>query len=64
MPMTTEIELFRQARRHLPKSVFDEARWKKALRSETEWRKTVYVLNRGGRFDGYGKAYGTKNHVL
>jgi tetrathionate reductase subunit A len=55
-----EIELFRQARRHLPKSVFDEARWKKALRSETEWRKAVYVLNRGGRFDGYGKAYGAK----
>jgi len=55
-----EIELFRQARRHLPKSTFDEERWKKALRSETEWRKTVYVLNRGGRFDGYGKAYGPK----
>jgi anaerobic selenocysteine-containing dehydrogenase len=55
-----EIELFRQARRHLPESVFDEARWKKALRSETEWRKVVYVLNRGGRFDGYGKSYGAK----
>jgi tetrathionate reductase subunit A len=55
-----ELELFRQARRHLPKSVFNEERWKKALRSETEWRKAVYVLNRGGRFDGYGKAYGAK----
>ncbi len=55
-----ELELFRQARRHLPKSVFDEERWKKALRSEAEWRKSVYVLNRGGRFDGYGKAYGAK----
>jgi anaerobic selenocysteine-containing dehydrogenase len=55
-----EMELFRQARRHLPKSVFDETRWKKALRSEAEWPKVVYVLNRGGRFDGYGKAYGTK----
>ena len=55
-----EMELFRQARRHLPKSVFDEGLWKKALRSETEWRKVVYVLNRGGRFDGYGKAYGVK----
>lgn len=55
-----EVELLRQARRHLPKSVFDEERWKKALRSETEWRKVVYVLNRGGRFDGYGKAYGAK----
>jgi tetrathionate reductase subunit A len=55
-----ELELFRQARKHLPKSVFDEERWKNALTSETEWRKTVYVLNRGGRFDGYGTAYGTK----
>jgi tetrathionate reductase subunit A len=55
-----EIELFRQARRHLPKSTFDEARWKKALRSETEWRKVIYILNRGGRFDGYGKSYGAK----
>jgi tetrathionate reductase subunit A len=55
-----ELDLFRQARKHLPKSVFDEERWKKALKSETEWRKTVYVLNRGGRFDGYGKGYGSK----
>jgi anaerobic selenocysteine-containing dehydrogenase len=53
-----ELELFRKARRHLPKSVFDEARWKKALRSETEWRKVVYVLNRGGRYDKFEKAYG------
>lgn len=52
-----EVELFRKARRHLPKSVFDEGRWKKALRSEAEWRKAIYVLNRGGRFDGYGNAY-------
>jgi tetrathionate reductase subunit A len=55
-----EIELFRKARRHLPKSVFDEASWKKALKSEAEWRKVVYVLNRGGRFDAYGKGYGAK----
>ncbi len=55
-----ELELFRKARRHLPKSIFDEKRWKKALRSEREWRKVVYVLNRGGRFDNYGKSYGKK----
>ncbi len=53
-----ELELFRKARRHLPKSMFDENRWKQALRSEQEWRKVVYVLNRGGRFDDYGKSYG------
>ena len=52
-----EMETFRQARRHLPASVFDEARWRKSLRSEQELRKVVYVLNRGGRFDEYGSAY-------
>lgn len=51
------LELFRNARRHLPESVFNEGRWKKALRSEKEWRKVVYVLNRGGRFDPYGNNY-------
>jgi tetrathionate reductase subunit A len=52
-----ELGILRKARRHLPASVFDEARWKKALRSESEWRKTVYVLNRGGRFAPYGSNY-------
>jgi len=52
-----EMEIFRQARRHLPPSVFDEIRWKKSLRSEKELRKAVYVLNRGGRFDKFGNAY-------
>jgi tetrathionate reductase subunit A len=52
-----EMEIFRKARRHLPPSVFDEGRWKKALGSETHWRKTVYVLNRGGRFAPYGSNY-------
>jgi tetrathionate reductase subunit A len=52
-----EMEIFRKARRHLPPSVFDEARWKKALGPETHWRKTVYVLNRGGRFAPYGSNY-------
>jgi tetrathionate reductase subunit A len=52
-----ELEILRKSHRHLPASVFDEARWKKALRSESEWRKTVYVLNRGGRFAPYGSNY-------
>ncbi len=52
-----EIDIFRKSRRHLPASVFDETRWKKALRSEAEWRKVVYVLNRGGRFSAFNKAY-------
>lgn len=55
-----ELDLFRRARRHLPASIFNEARWKKALRSEAEWKKVVYVLNRGGRFDPYGSNYDGK----
>ncbi|RMF87014.1 MAG: molybdopterin oxidoreductase, partial [Planctomycetota bacterium] len=46
-----EMELFRKARRHLPKSVFDEEKWKKAVPAEV-WPKVVYVLNRGGRYNG------------
>ncbi len=52
-----ELDIFRKARRHLPASVFDEARWQKALRNDEEWRRTVYVLNRGGRFAPYGSNY-------
>lgn len=53
-----ELELFRKSHRHLPKSVFDEGRWKKALGgNESLWRKVVYVLNRGGRFENYEDAY-------
>ena len=52
-----ELEIFRAARRHLPPSVFDEAKWRRAVGDERLWRRVVYVLNRGGRFgsleDGY-----------
>lgn len=51
-----ELELFRMSRRHLPGSVFDETRWRKALRPH-EWSKVVYVLNRGGRFAPFETAY-------
>lgn len=51
-----EIRIFEQARRHLPKTVFDAQRWK-ALVGEDNWPHVVYVLNRGGRFQNYGKAY-------
>jgi len=53
-----ELELFRRARRHLPPAVFDEARWRQALgNDESLWRRVVYVLNRGGRFEDFSKAY-------
>jgi len=51
-----EIELFRQARRHLPPSVFDEVKWRRAV-GDTLWPKVVYVLNRGGRFNSVASAY-------
>ncbi|MCL4465402.1 MAG: molybdopterin-dependent oxidoreductase [Chloroflexi bacterium] len=51
-----EIRIFREARQQMPPSVFDEAKWKRAV-GEANWGRTVYVLNRGGRFEGYEKAY-------
>ena len=51
-----ELEIFRQARRHLPPAVFDEAKWRQAT-GEQMWPKTVYVLNRGGRFENLSKVY-------
>jgi tetrathionate reductase subunit A len=51
-----ELEVFRTARSHLPASVFDPARWE-AIVGEDLWRKVVYVLNRGGRFEDHPKAY-------
>ncbi len=52
-----EIEFFLKARRHLPRSVFDPARWQAILGDESLWRRTVYVLNRGGRFENFEAAY-------
>ncbi len=54
-----EVELFLAARRHLPSTVFDADRWR-AIVGEAMWRKVVCVLNRGGRFEEHGKAYGDR----
>ena len=51
-----EMEIFRKARAHLPKAVFDEQKWV-AIVGESLWRKVVYVLNRGGRFDSPANSY-------
>jgi anaerobic selenocysteine-containing dehydrogenase len=51
-----EFEVFRAARAHLPPSVFDEEKWKKAV-GEDMWPSVVYFLNRGGRFEAADKAY-------
>ncbi len=51
-----EQRIFREARKHFPPAVYDEAKWKRAV-GDANWEKTVYVLNRGGRYEGYEKAY-------
>ena len=51
-----EIELFKQCRRFLPKTIYDYEKWKNAVKPE-DWKRTVYVLNRGGRFEQFEKAY-------
>ncbi len=51
-----EVRLFLASRAHLPKSVFDPDRWK-AILGERWWRKVVFVLNRGGRWDDYERAF-------
>ena len=51
-----EMELFTKSRRHLPKSVFDEAKWR-AIVGDANWAKTVYILNRGGRFEAHEKGF-------
>jgi len=50
-----EVKLFIESRKHLPKSVFDAERWQKI--AGPDWKKVVYVLNRGGRFQDYKDIY-------
>ncbi|MCL4507206.1 MAG: molybdopterin-dependent oxidoreductase [Chloroflexi bacterium] len=52
----TELAIFRKARAHLPAGVYDEAKWKNAV-GDALWRKVVYVMNRGGRFEASAKGY-------
>lgn len=50
-----ETKLFLEARKHLPRTVFDPERWEKI--AGPNWKKVVYVLNRGGRFQDYKDMY-------
>jgi len=49
-----ELRIFTEARRRALGPAFDEKVWKRAVTAE-EWPKVVYVLNRGGRFEGHGE---------
>lgn len=51
-----ELKLFAEARRHLPPTVFDLSKWRAAV-GDAWWRKVVYVLNRGGRWQPYASAF-------
>jgi anaerobic selenocysteine-containing dehydrogenase len=51
-----EIDTFVKARAHLPASIFDAKRWEQVVGADL-WPHVVYVLNRGGRFQEYAKAY-------
>ncbi|GAB4231831.1 MAG: molybdopterin-dependent oxidoreductase [Deltaproteobacteria bacterium] len=44
-----EMKTFVEARRHLKPSIFSPERWEKAVGAD-KWKKTVTVLNRGGRW--------------
>ncbi len=51
-----EVKVFLEGRRHLPNTVFDPAGWQR-IAGDKWWRKVIYVLNRGGRFQDFEKAY-------
>ncbi|MES0337231.1 MAG: molybdopterin-dependent oxidoreductase [Candidatus Magnetobacterium sp. LHC-1] len=51
-----EIEIFKKARRHIPKHVFDYQRWKN-IAGDDLWPNVVFILNRGGRFEDHSKGY-------
>jgi tetrathionate reductase subunit A len=53
-----ELKVFRDARRHLTPASFDELYWQRAVGGDGDlWRRTVTVLNRGGRFAEADGAY-------
>lgn len=53
-----EMKVFRNARRHLSKAVYEEAYWKKAVGGDERlYRLVATVLNRGGRFEDASGAY-------
>ncbi len=52
------VTLFKKARKHFPSEYFSTKRYKQAIgNDESLFRKMVYVLNRGGRFENYDKAF-------
>lgn len=50
-----EMRIFREARRHLPQAVFNEAVWQAAVPADL-WPSVVHLLNRGVRAEAPSKA--------
>ena len=51
-----EMRIFRQARAHLPATVYDEDVWRRAVPADL-WPSVVYFLNRGVRTEPVDAAY-------
>ncbi|MFQ5956572.1 MAG: molybdopterin-dependent oxidoreductase [Candidatus Brocadiales bacterium] len=51
-----DMDLFMKSRQHLPKSIFEAERWQKVVGNK-HWRRALYVLLRGGRFENFERAY-------
>lgn len=51
-----EMEIFKKSREKSLGEFFQLTKWQQAVKPE-EWRKVVYVLNRGGRFEAKGSGY-------
>ncbi|UOF92400.1 molybdopterin-dependent oxidoreductase [Fodinisporobacter ferrooxydans] len=56
-----ELDTFVKARKKALGQFFNLAKWQAAVKKE-EWKKVVYVLNRGGRFESADQAY-TGDHL-
>jgi tetrathionate reductase subunit A len=51
-----EMRVFLASHRHIAPHSFDPDRWRESV-GEEHWRKVVYVLSRGGRFQTYDATY-------
>lgn len=57
-----EVRVFLAARRHLPATVFDATKWRSAS-GEAHWKRVVYLLNRGGRYQDFAGAFASDGSV-
>ncbi|HEX19516.1 MAG TPA: molybdopterin oxidoreductase [Acidiferrobacteraceae bacterium] len=51
-----EVRLFIKSRRHFGSAAFAAGRWEKSVGSKA-WKKVIYVLNRGGRWENFSDSF-------